>query len=112
PHPHPPLDGNTKPDFVDTKLLPTKNGLDFGVHLPLILFLVQVTHFQQPVFGTAGPTLCRQGLTFARATWGNNVAEETDAWAAILGGANFSQSSVYNLRNYSISETHIFADDA
>ncbi|HEV2379933.1 MAG TPA: hypothetical protein VG206_09080, partial [Terriglobia bacterium] len=22
-----------KPDFVDTKLLPTKNGLDFGVHL-------------------------------------------------------------------------------
>ncbi|HEV2380940.1 MAG TPA: hypothetical protein VG206_14260, partial [Terriglobia bacterium] len=26
-------DGNTKPDFVDTKLLPTKNGLDFGVHL-------------------------------------------------------------------------------
>lgn len=48
-------------------------------------------------------------MLFARATWGNNVAEETDAWAAILGGANFSQSSVYNLRNYSISETHIFS---
>jgi Carboxypeptidase regulatory-like domain/TonB dependent receptor len=46
---------------------------------------------------------------FARASWGNNVAEETDAWAAVLGGANFSQSSVYNLRNYSVSETHIFS---
>jgi hypothetical protein len=46
---------------------------------------------------------------FARATWGNNVNRETDAWAAILGGSNFSQSSLYNLRNYSISETHIIS---
>jgi hypothetical protein len=46
---------------------------------------------------------------FARATWGNNVNKETDAWAAILGGSDFSQSSLYNLRNYSVSETHIFS---
>jgi hypothetical protein len=38
PKPPSPTGGNnneTQPDFADINLLPTKNGLDFGVHLRL-----------------------------------------------------------------------------
>jgi hypothetical protein len=46
---------------------------------------------------------------FARASWGNNIAKETDPWAAELAGANFSTATVGNARNYAISETHLFS---
>jgi hypothetical protein len=46
---------------------------------------------------------------FARASYVNNIAKETDAWAAELGGANFSQSNIGEARNYTIDETHIFS---
>jgi hypothetical protein len=46
---------------------------------------------------------------FARASYVNNIAKETDPWAAELGGANFSQSNIGEARNYTIDETHIFS---
>jgi hypothetical protein len=46
---------------------------------------------------------------FARASYLNMLAKETDAWAAELGGANFSYSDVSKSRNYSIGETHLFS---
>jgi hypothetical protein len=46
---------------------------------------------------------------FVRASWVNNIAKETDAWAAEQGGANFSTSNIGQARNYAISETHLFS---
>ena len=46
---------------------------------------------------------------FMRASWVNNIAKETDAWAAYQAGANFSTSTVGEARNYTISETHLFS---
>jgi hypothetical protein len=46
---------------------------------------------------------------FARASYVNNIAKETDPWAAELGGANFSTANVGDARNYTISETHLFS---
>jgi len=46
---------------------------------------------------------------FARASYVNNIAKETDPWAAELGGANFSTSNVGEARNYTLSETHLFS---
>jgi hypothetical protein len=46
---------------------------------------------------------------FVRASYVNNIAKETDAWAAEQGGANFSTSNIGEARNYAISETHLFS---
>ncbi|MGH9452605.1 MAG: hypothetical protein ACRD2O_01380, partial [Terriglobia bacterium] len=46
---------------------------------------------------------------FARASYVNNIAKETDPWAGELGGANFSTSNVGEARNYTLSETHLFS---
>jgi Carboxypeptidase regulatory-like domain/TonB-dependent Receptor Plug Domain len=46
---------------------------------------------------------------FARASYANVIARETDPWTAELGGANFSSANIGNARNYSLSETHIFS---
>ncbi|HEV2424267.1 MAG TPA: TonB-dependent receptor [Terriglobia bacterium] len=46
---------------------------------------------------------------FARASWVNNIAKETDSWAAELGGAGFATSNVGEARNYTLSETHLFS---
>jgi hypothetical protein len=46
---------------------------------------------------------------FARASWVNNIAKETDEWAAQLGGANFSSSNVGEARNYTLGETRLFS---
>lgn len=46
---------------------------------------------------------------FARVSWANNVAKETDAWAALLGGSNFATSNIGDARNYALSETHLFS---
>ena len=46
---------------------------------------------------------------FARASYVNNVAKETDSWAAEQGGANFSTSNIGQARNYALSETHLFS---
>ena len=46
---------------------------------------------------------------FARASYVNNIAKETDSWAAELGGANFSTSNIGQARNYALSETHLFS---
>jgi len=46
---------------------------------------------------------------FVRASYVNNIAKETDAWPAELGGANFSLSAIGDARNYAISETHLFS---
>jgi hypothetical protein len=46
PKPPSPTGGNnneTQPDFADINLLPTKNGLDFGVHLRSLLEFVTTT---------------------------------------------------------------------
>jgi hypothetical protein len=48
-------------------------------------------------------------VVFARASYVNNIAKETDAWAAQLGGSNFSTSNIGEARNYAISETHLFS---
>jgi hypothetical protein len=45
---------------------------------------------------------------FARASWVNNIAKETDSWAAEQGGANFATSTIGEARNYTLSETHLF----
>ncbi len=44
-----------------------------------------------------------------RASYQNNIAKETDSWAAELEGGNFSASNVGEARNYVISDTHIFS---
>ncbi|MGD0225713.1 MAG: TonB-dependent receptor [Terriglobia bacterium] len=46
---------------------------------------------------------------FARASYDNHILRDTDAWAAVLGGANFSSSNIGDARNYAIGETHIFS---
>ena len=46
---------------------------------------------------------------FVRASYVNNIAKETDAWAAEQGGANFSYSDIGQARNYALSETHLFS---
>ncbi len=46
---------------------------------------------------------------FVRGSWVNNIAKETDSWAAELEGANFSQSAIGEARNYTLSETHLFS---
>jgi hypothetical protein len=46
---------------------------------------------------------------FARASYVNNIAKETDAWRAELGGPNFSTSNIGEARNYTLSETHLFS---
>jgi len=46
---------------------------------------------------------------FFRASYSNHSASETDPWAAVLGGSNFSTSNVGNSRNYVVSDTHLFA---
>ncbi len=46
---------------------------------------------------------------FARVSYVNNIAKETDPWAATLGGSNFSTSNIGEARNYAISETHLFS---
>jgi hypothetical protein len=46
---------------------------------------------------------------FVRASYVNNMAKETDAWAAEQGGANFSTSNIGEARNYALSETHLFS---
>jgi hypothetical protein len=46
---------------------------------------------------------------FARASYVNNIAKETDAWAAQVGGANFATSNIGEARNYTLSETHLFS---
>jgi hypothetical protein len=82
------------------------NGV-FGANTFYFLFKSPTSHNQ---FSTrVDHHFSSKDTLFVRATWGNNVDKETDAWAAILGGANFSQSAEDNERNYSISETHIFS---
>jgi hypothetical protein len=46
---------------------------------------------------------------FARASYVNNIAKETDPWAGEQAGANFSTSNIGEARNYTIGETHIFS---
>ena len=46
---------------------------------------------------------------FVRASYANQNALETDAWAAQLGGTNFSTANIGDARNYSISDTHLFS---
>lgn len=46
---------------------------------------------------------------FVRASYQNNIAKETDSWAAELEGGNFSASNVGQARNYVISDTHVFS---
>ena len=46
---------------------------------------------------------------FVRASYANQNALETDAWAAELGGTNFSTANIGDARNYSISDTHLFS---
>jgi hypothetical protein len=46
---------------------------------------------------------------FVRASYQNNIAKETDSWAAEVAGGNFSASNVGQARNYVISDTHIFS---
>jgi Carboxypeptidase regulatory-like domain len=46
---------------------------------------------------------------FVRASYANQNALETDPWAAVIGGTNFSTANIGNARNYSISDTHIFS---
>ena len=45
---------------------------------------------------------------FVRASYVNDIARETDSWAAEMGGANFSTSNIGEGRNYAIGETHLF----
>jgi hypothetical protein len=45
---------------------------------------------------------------FARASYDNHIIRDTDAWAATLGGNNFSSSNIGDARNYAIGETRIF----
>ncbi|MGH9451629.1 MAG: carboxypeptidase regulatory-like domain-containing protein, partial [Terriglobia bacterium] len=46
---------------------------------------------------------------FARASYVNDLAKETDPWAGVLGGDNFSTSNIGEARNYTLSETHLFS---
>jgi hypothetical protein len=46
---------------------------------------------------------------FARTSYVNNIAKETDPWAAELAGANFSTATIGEARNYTLSETHLFS---
>ena len=46
---------------------------------------------------------------FVRASYQNNIAKDTDSWAAELEGGNFSASNVGQARNYVLSDTHIFS---
>ncbi|MGA2988128.1 MAG: TonB-dependent receptor [Terriglobia bacterium] len=46
---------------------------------------------------------------FARASYDNHILRDTDAWAAELGGSNFSSSNIGDARNYAAGETHIFS---
>ena len=46
---------------------------------------------------------------FVRASYSNHTALETDPWAAVLGGSNFSTSNIGNSRNYAVSDTHLFS---
>jgi len=46
---------------------------------------------------------------FVRASYANQNALETDAWAAELGGSNFSTANIGQARNYAISDTHMFS---
>ena len=46
---------------------------------------------------------------FARASYDNHILRDTDAWAATLGGSNFSSSNIGDARNYAVGETHIFS---
>lgn len=44
-----------------------------------------------------------------RASYANQNALGTDAWAAELGGTNFSTANIGDARNYAISDTHLFS---
>jgi len=46
---------------------------------------------------------------FARASYVNHIIKDTDAFAAVLGGSNFSASNIGDARNYAVGETHIFS---
>ena len=46
---------------------------------------------------------------FARASYVNHIIRDTDAFAAVLGGSNFSASNIGDARNYAVGETHIFS---
>ncbi len=46
---------------------------------------------------------------FVRASYDNHTQEETDPWAATLGGSNFSTSNIGDARNYAVSDTHLFS---
>jgi hypothetical protein len=46
---------------------------------------------------------------FVRASYQNNIAKDTDSWAAELESGNFSASNVGEARNYVVSDTHVFS---
>src|SRR5579864_3927866 len=46
---------------------------------------------------------------FVRASYDNHTAQETDPWAATLGGSKFSTSNIGDARNYAVSDTHLFS---
>lgn len=46
---------------------------------------------------------------FARVSYANQILRDTDAWAAELGGSNFSSSNIGDARNSALSETHVFS---
>ena len=46
---------------------------------------------------------------FARASYVNHIIKDTDSFAAVLEGSNFSASNIGDARNYAVGETHIFS---
>lgn len=46
---------------------------------------------------------------FARASYVNHIIKDTDPFAAVLEGSNFSASNIGDARNYAVGETHIFS---
>jgi len=46
---------------------------------------------------------------FVRGSFANQNALETDPWAAVLGGSNFSTANIGDARNYAVSDTHLFS---
>lgn len=102
---------NGRPDELQVPLNPVAKNVLRRYPLPnqhtFNFMFSQPTNDDQ--FSARLDHLSARDTLFARASYVNNIAKETDPWAGVLGGANFSTSNVGEARNYTISETRIFS---
>jgi hypothetical protein len=87
--------------------LPNQPGGEFGDSTFNFMFS-QPTNDDQ-FSGRLDHHFSTRDTLFVRASYVNNIAKDTDPWAAELAGDNFSSSIEGEARNYTLGETHLFS---